>query len=234
MLTCQPATSNCPAGVGTEASPTVTWAFPSESVGQSLVSEARREILTALNEHGPPRELVELAEPLHQIHALVEKAVVRAESNSVLIVGQRGVGKTTLVRHAITSVMQQHGPFRMIHLNGLLQTSDKMALRAIAQQLDAPAQDVAALTDIDHEDNDDTPDALRPPKRTFAEALLHMLTVLQSGRRKSKAIVFVLDEFDLFTQHPKQTLLYTLFDAVQCHMLPLLVIGLTSRLDVVE
>jgi origin recognition complex subunit 4 len=43
-----------------------------------------------------------------------------------------------------------------------------------------------------------------------------------------------LDEFDLFTTHSRQTLLYNLFDIAQAKKAPIVVLGLTTRIDVVE
>ena len=50
----------------------------------------------------------------------------------------------------------------------------------------------------------------------------------------AKSVVFVLDEFDLFTTHSRQTLLYNLFDIAQARKAPIVVLGLTTRIDVVE
>jgi origin recognition complex subunit 4 len=47
-------------------------------------------------------------------------------------------------------------------------------------------------------------------------------------------VIFVLNEFDLFASHPRQTLLYNLFDIAQGRKAPILVLGLTTRIDVVE
>ncbi len=47
--------------------------------------------------------------------------------------------------------------------------------------------------------------------------------------------MFVLEEFDLFCAHHNQTLLYNLFDIAQsARKVPILVIGLTARIDVIE
>ena len=51
-----------------------------------------------------------------------------------------------------------------------------------------------------------------------------------SGDQKSKPILFVLDEFDLFAHHKNQTLLYNLFDVAQSAQAPICVVGLTTRL----
>ena len=50
----------------------------------------------------------------------------------------------------------------------------------------------------------------------------------------SQSVVFVIDEFDMFASHPRQTLLYNLFDIAQSRKAPIAVMGCTTRLDVVE
>lgn len=50
----------------------------------------------------------------------------------------------------------------------------------------------------------------------------------------TKSVIFILDEFDLFTSHARQALLYNLFDIAQSRKAPILVLGLTTRVDVVE
>lgn len=50
----------------------------------------------------------------------------------------------------------------------------------------------------------------------------------------SQSVVFVIDEFDMFATHPRQTLLYNLFDIAQSRKAPIAVLGCTTRLDVVE
>lgn len=50
----------------------------------------------------------------------------------------------------------------------------------------------------------------------------------------SQSVVFVIDEFDMFAAHPRQTLLYNLFDIAQSRKAPVAVLGCTTRLDVVE
>ena len=50
----------------------------------------------------------------------------------------------------------------------------------------------------------------------------------------AKSVVFIMDEFDLFALHPRQTLLYNLFDIAQARKAPIAVVGLTTRIEVVE
>lgn len=46
--------------------------------------------------------------------------------------------------------------------------------------------------------------------------------------------MFVLDEFDLFASHPRQTLLYNLFDIAQARKAPVAVVGVATRINVVD
>jgi origin recognition complex subunit 4 len=50
----------------------------------------------------------------------------------------------------------------------------------------------------------------------------------------SKSVIFIIDEFELFATHARQTLLYNLFDIAQARKAPIAVLGLTTRIDVVE
>jgi origin recognition complex subunit 4 len=76
----------------------------------------------------------------------------------------------------------------------------------------------------------------------YADTLASLLALLshpsEMGNGQSdqtaKSVVFILDEFDLFTTHSRQTLLYNLFDIAQARKAPIVVLGLTTRIDVVE
>ena len=67
-------------------------------------------------------------------------------------------------------------------------------------------------------------------------ALLSHPSDLSEGdpERTARSVVFVLDEFDLFAAHPRQTLLYNLFDVAQARKAPVAVIGVTAKINVVE
>lgn len=47
-------------------------------------------------------------------------------------------------------------------------------------------------------------------------------------------LIFIIDEINLFCTHHNQTLLYNLFDVAQSAQTPICVLGITSRLDVIE
>lgn len=76
----------------------------------------------------------------------------------------------------------------------------------------------------------------------FADTMASLLALLSHPSEisqaedgvTSKAVIFVIDEFDMFAAHPRQTLLYNLFDIAQARKAPIAVLGCTTRMDVVE
>ena len=151
---------------------------------------------------------------------LIEQTVTTGRSNSVLLLGPRGVGKTSLVKAVLqkasteNSIFQKDGLKVMLH--GLLETDDKLALKTIAKQL--KLENVAGDRVFG----------------SFAEHLEFLLSSLRSGDSGSKPIIFVLDEFHLFCGHHNQTLLYNLFDVAQTQATPMVVIGISPESDVLE
>lgn len=82
----------------------------------------------------------------------------------------------------------------------------------------------------------------RTLQSNYADTMASLLAVLShpseiSGKddgMTSQSVLFVIDEFDMFAAHPRQTLLYNLFDIAQSRKAPIAVLGCTTRLDVVE
>lgn len=117
--------------------------------------------------------------------------------------------------------------FHVIRLNGFIHVDDKLALKEIWRQLGK---------DMNLEDD------LVNRTSNYADTLASLLALLshpseitgQDEGVASKSVVFVIDEFDLFATHARQTLLYNLFDIAQARKAPIAVLGLTTRIDVVE
>lgn len=105
----------------------------------------------------------------------------------------------------------------IVRLHGLVDTNDTIALKSITKQLQLEDETEAKKFG------------------SFAEHLAFLLACLKSGREKrSRSVIFILEDFHLFCDHTNQTLLYNLFDSAQSKQSPICVIGLTSRLDAVE
>lgn len=152
-----------------------------------------------------------------QLYDLCLNTVDSGEGNSVLVVGPRGTGKSALVNHAIGRVKSTcKNKFILIYLNGYVCNDDQQALKEIAKEL-CPSSDLAELN-----------------LNSFASTMTFLLETLNSGDKECQSVLFVLDEFDLFTQHHNQHLLYNLFDLSQSKSTPIAVIGLTCRQDIME
>ncbi|CAO2652809.1 Nn.00g022200.m01.CDS01 [Neocucurbitaria sp. VM-36] len=173
-----------------------------------------------------PSPLVGLDEEYKSVYQLVEHTITAGEGNSMLVIGARGSGKTALVQRVLSEVAKDNGgDYHVVRLNGFIHTDDKIALREIWRQL-------GKEMDIEEDGSG--------PGKNYADTLTTLLALLshpseQTGEltdQVAKAVIFVMDEFDLFAQHPRQTLLYNLFDISQSRKAPIAVLGLTTRIDV--
>lgn len=173
-----------------------------------------------------PSPLVGLDEEHRSVYQVVEHTITAGEGNSMLVIGARGSGKTALVNKVLSEVAKNNGgEYHVVRLNGFVHTDDKIALREIWRQL-------GKEMDIEEDGSG--------PGKNYADTLTTLLALLshpseQTGEvtdQVAKAVIFVMDEFDLFAQHPRQTLLYNLFDIAQSRKAPIAVLGLTTRIDV--
>jgi len=148
------------------------------------------------------------------------RTVDKGESNSLLVLGPRGAGKTALIKHVLRVAGERPDWSEnvvVVKLSGLIQTDDKVALRDITKQL--KLENVVGNKVFG----------------SFAEHLTFLLASLKTGdSSSSKPIVFILEEFDSFCSHKNQTLLYNLFDVAQSRAVPICVIGISSQIDVTE
>ncbi|XP_039183779.1 origin recognition complex subunit 4 [Crotalus tigris] len=183
----------------------------------SKVQKILRERFCHLNPNG---KLFGLEHQYKQLFELIKHTAINGESNSVLIIGPRGSGKTLLVCHVLKKLLdikEVKENVLQVHLNGLLQTNGRIALKEITRQLNL--ENVVGDKVFG----------------SFAENLAFLLEALKRGDRDhSCPILFILDEFDLFVHHKNQTLLYNLLDISQSAQTPIAVIGLTCRLDILE
>ena len=173
--------------------------------------------------------LINLESEYQKVHQLVEQTVLAGEGNSMLVIGSRGCAKSTLVETVISDLSTVHGEsFHVVRLNGFIHTDDKLALREIWRQLGR---------EMEVEDDATT------GRSNYADTLSSLLALLSHSTEEepnidnasiAKSVIFILDEFDLFASHARQTLLYNLFDVAQSRNAPIAVLGLTTKVDVVE
>lgn len=183
------------------------------------------------------------------LHTLLSATITAGESNSLLLLGSRGSGKTLLIEQALLDLTRKHADdFHIVRLNGFFQTDDKLALREIWRQLGremAVSEDetgevssyadtmASLLSLLSHpEEFDPVGDAMDIDEAAALGGGGGVATAATT--KSSKSVVFILDEFDLFTTHPRQTLLYNLFDIAQAKKAPIAVLGCSTRMDVVD
>ncbi|KAK1820108.1 origin recognition complex subunit 4 [Friedmanniomyces endolithicus] len=176
-----------------------------------------------------PIPLTNLSDEYTKVSTLIAQTVTASESNSMLLIGARGSGKTALVNQILREQAIEHpDDFHVVRLSGFIHTDDKIALREIWRQLGR---------EMEVEDDEG------PSSRNYADTLTTLLALLsqpgEQGREQQadhvmKSVVFVLNEFELFATHPRQTLLYNLFDIAQSRKAPIAVLGLTTKIDVSE
>lgn len=150
---------------------------------------------------------------------LVTRTVEKGESNSVLVLGPHGVGKTVLVEKVLRDAHKQKSwsdNAVIVNLNGFIAVDDKIALKEITRQLNL--ENVVGERVFG----------------SFSDHLNFLLSSLKSGDKTSKPIIFILEEFDMFCNHKNQTLLYNLFDIAQSQAVPICVIGISCQIDVTE
>ncbi|KAL8639010.1 MAG: hypothetical protein Q9228_003895 [Teloschistes exilis] len=196
-----------------------------EAGSPASLHDLKFDVLAALT--GRRASLSNMEEEHHKVRQLVAQTVLAGEGNSMLVIGPRGCGKTTLLESILADLRPEHGDsFIVVRLNGFIHTDDKIALREIWRQL---GREVAG--------EDDT----TGNRTNYADALTSLLALLAHSPEEetkeeeiARSVIFVIDEFDLFASHPRQTLLYNLFDVAQSRNAPIAVLGLTTRIDIVE
>ncbi|XP_034350317.1 origin recognition complex subunit 4 isoform X2 [Arvicanthis niloticus] len=190
------------------------------TIHAECLSQVQRILRERFCHHSPHSNLFGVQVQYKHLIELLKRTAIYGESNSVLIVGPRGSGKTMLLNHALKEFMEigeVSENVLQVHLNGLLQTNEKIALKEITRQLNL--ENVVGDKVFG----------------SFAENLSFLLEALQKGDRTSSCpVIFILDEFDLFAHQKNQTLLYNLFDISQSAQTPVAVIGLTCRLCLSE
>ncbi|GAA5986486.1 hypothetical protein JCM10908_003771 [Rhodotorula pacifica] len=181
------------------------------------------------------------------LRSALEECVTKGMGNAVMLLGPRGVGKTMLVERSLKLLSHVHGAdsFVTVRLSGLVHTTDRLAMRAIAVQLAAQGFSTGG-TDGDMDDGDYSSNSatmstllrlLEPSSASTATSAetssSSASTAAPTRTLTSKPLVIVVDEFDLFAQHPRQSFLYCLLDIVQGNRRRggVAVIGVSARVD---
>lgn len=99
------------------------------------ISKTHALLLARLNGIELPPKLHDLEKEYDTLYKIVKQTVTSGESNSCLLIGNRGTGKTALVRTVLRDLERLQNEFCVVRLNGLTETNDRLALNEIARQL---------------------------------------------------------------------------------------------------
>ncbi|KAI8854766.1 hypothetical protein BC829DRAFT_486088 [Chytridium lagenaria] len=131
---------------------------------------------------------------LHTLQEICETPT----SKSVLILGERGSGKSFYVRKAMQDLRTKPGSaFHEIWLTGLYHTDPKIAIKDMARQLQL------------HISEDDL-ETLQPH-----DCLTHLLRSSTNALNHKLRFIIFLEEFELFASQMNQVFVYTLLDGVK-------------------
>ena len=138
------------------------------------------------------------------LRSLLKTTVKHMESNSVLVCGPRGCGKSTLVEKCLQAECDPDKT-EIMFFNGFMSTDASRLFLQMQNQSDIDERSISTL----------------------------MESLREKCCSTDLTLVIVLDEFDRFCKVADQTFLYNVFDLSQkCRNL--FVIGMTCRLDCLE
>ncbi|KAK6197428.1 uncharacterized protein RJT21DRAFT_56774 [Scheffersomyces amazonensis] len=184
------------------------------------------------------REASLLREKYSEIYNMFENTVVHNEGHSALLFGSRKSGKTSLINQAIDDLSKNYkDQFLVVKLNFFIHSDDSIALREIARQLDKKVKE------LNHNAGDDIESDLEAgnfEQRSINDTFANILSILdkdlstQISTQSKIPIIFIIDEFERFTNSSKQTLLYNLFDLSQSSETAITVVGVSSKVTTRE
>ncbi|KAK6507028.1 hypothetical protein TWF481_005482 [Arthrobotrys musiformis] len=199
-------------------------------VTEEAVKALKAHVMNKLTGRGLPESLVGLKDEYNTVYQLVEQTVVAGEGNSILLIGPRGSGKSLVVEKSIATLKKHfEKDFIVVRLSGCLQTDEKTAVKEIWRQL-------GSSMELDESKPINFADTLTTILALLSHPSEHDPTVSQevTAETTSISVIFLLSEFEQFAAHPRQTLLYNLFDIAQARKAPIAVVGMTSKINIVE
>jgi len=173
--------------------------------------------------------LVGVAEQERELIQVLESSK-QGTHTSILLIGNRGSGKSAVLTRALDHLDKTYPETTLvrIELDGYIQTDDVVSMYEIVRQLSRA---------IEAEDPAIGGKARKKKKfkaPRFCENFDYLCDMLKERMQKTRPVVFVLDNFELFAMRTKQTLLYNLFDLLQANEGALAIVGMTQRKDVFD
>ena len=149
----------------------------------------------------------------------LRRSAAQGESTSLVLCGHRGCGKHATLARALARLDADATlpRYDVAELSGLVHAEAATGLRELVNQLAAESGRAAAATS------------------RYVDDLALVVDELRRRRAERRApLLVVLSELDAFALQPRQTLLYTLLDAMQSRLGCVVVVGVTTDHGVLE
>lgn len=157
---------------------------------------------------------------MDDLKSMIGSILQEKRSEAVLLVGDRGTGKSLCLDLALQDVSRNHR-FKLVHLNGLLQDTEALALREVAWQLKAKEEGGGEKGGV-------------KGKRGAQNQLSFLLNSMTHTHIENLPVVFVLEEMEAFAMGKKQMLLYNLIDLKHDPSVHILILGLTTTVSIMD
>lgn len=157
-----------------------------------------------------------------ELYNVFKSVIQNGENNSAMVIGPRGSGKSFLIKKCLAKLVNSlkekncSSDFMLVNLSGCFQYDDKSALIEISKQLK-----------LENVINDKV-------FGSFSDSFEFLIRSMRAGDVGSKPLLFIMEEFDLFTKNKTQLLLYTILNTIQTSSTPMCLIGITCRIDVLD
>lgn len=157
-----------------------------------------------------------------ELYNVFKSVIENGENNSAMVIGPRGSGKSFMIKKCLDKLSSNlrkkncSSDFLLVNLSGSFQYDDKSALIEISKQL--------KLENVINE----------KVFGSFSDSFEFLIRSMRAGNAMSKPLLFIMEEFDLFTKNKTQLLLYTILNTIQTSSTPMCLVGVTCRIDVLD
>uniref|UniRef100_A0A7S3JTK8 Origin recognition complex subunit 4 C-terminal domain-containing protein n=1 Tax=Aureoumbra lagunensis TaxID=44058 RepID=A0A7S3JTK8_9STRA len=150
----------------------------------------------------------------NELYERLKRSIEHCESTSIICIGQHGSGKHATVRRVVERLENEVSKYDIVELDGVLHNDATSGVRESVRQLCVQERNISSR---------------------YVEDLNILTDALRRRRAEESApLLVVLSQLELFASRDRQTLLYTLLDAIQLPDSCVVVLGLATDASVLQ
>jgi hypothetical protein len=223
---------------------------------EAHISQAKQTLRRQLAAPPSREGIIGRSEQLEAMRGFLERLLSSNENISLLLQGERGTGKSLVLRTAVRELRERHPGQELteVYVNSNTVADDTSAVREIARQLHrAHGDEEAATGGAAGGGAAWSGGGGGKAPRTFAQSMAELRSALiksvssscaggargstaAAGGWRGRPIILVLDEFERFAMGsgPRQMLLYNLFNLIHDAGSRVAVVGITCTYDALD